>query len=254
MWWPSQIWADVEQAYFNDVCWTLCYCCRKSHGGDPRTCTKRLEGEQFQIQIHDRDRTLGFYQRWHLQAMYEIVSSFRPRFENQFRSSSEYYILHRRLNAAITDSRLENYSQHSLEELPLLLFGAVIKGTRYTAIYYPVFPQAGSDATDPNIGYISPIEDLAKSYCEDTEFLAAARQHLDINPRSGFNRVFFSKSDYIGSTGMSAKNEKAVLASTEEIVPPIPIANWSWEWHWKRNCPDVYWPLRRICTSEISIR
>lgn len=157
--------------------------------------------------------------------MYDTVTSFRPRFEDQFRASSQYYILHRRLNATITDAQLENYSQYLLEELPLLLLGAVIKGTRYTVIYYPVFPQARSDATAPDIGYISPIEDLAKSYREDPDFLAAGPQHLDITYRSSFSRVFFSNSDSIGSTGMSAKTEGAVLASMEGGAQQITIAN-----------------------------
>lgn len=122
----------------------------------------------------------------------DLVVRFRERFDSIFTQTSGEDIHRRVPEATLTQTRLDYFTQHTIDSLPLYLFGLVYDGNRYSHTYHPLFAPT-EDASDLSAWCRSPITDVVEAYWNDPEFMEEARKIVMDCPRTQLYYAFFEK-------------------------------------------------------------
>ncbi|KAF9772794.1 hypothetical protein IL306_009479 [Fusarium sp. DS 682] len=125
----------------------------------------------------------------------DIVYRYRKEFEQNLRSSSEFYIKRRLAVATLTEERIENFTKYTLAELPVQIMGLNYNNYQYTTIFQPVYPRKNQDGSQGNVNseYVSPIDNVVQAYRNNPDVvgeISSAVPHMEFGT---VKRVFFER-------------------------------------------------------------
>ncbi|KAJ4128928.1 hypothetical protein NW768_007452 [Fusarium equiseti] len=129
------------------------------------------------------------------QKLLDIMYRYRKDFEQDLRSSSEFYIKRRLAVATLTDERIENFTKYTLAELPVQIMGLNFNNCQYTTIFQPVYPRKNQDGSkgDVNTQYISPIDSVVKAYRDNPDVVRDISDSVPHMEFGSVRRVFFER-------------------------------------------------------------
>lgn len=103
--------------------------------------------------------------------MHLAVQGIVDKYKQQFDQSSEYYIHNRLKIASVTEKRVNNFTNYTVAELPIQLYGIHVNGVQYSLIYHPVFAPSDINPTISSQPYFSPISDITNILRKDIDFM-----------------------------------------------------------------------------------
>ncbi|KAH7239961.1 uncharacterized protein BKA55DRAFT_542559 [Fusarium redolens] len=125
----------------------------------------------------------------------DIVYQYRKRFEQNLRSSSEFYIKRRLAVATLTEERIENFTKYTLAELPVQIMGLNYNNRQYTTIFHPVYPRKNPDGSTGNVNsaYVSPIDNVVQAYRNNPDVVGDISRSVPHMETGNVTRVFFER-------------------------------------------------------------